>query len=45
MEDGCHSSVSPANIGMISPNEKEKDSGTVHGVLINFIFDVFLGRP
>lgn len=45
MEDGCHSSVAPANIGMISPNENEKVSGTVHGVLVNLIFDVFLGSP
>ncbi len=45
MKDGCHSSVSPANIGIISPNEKEKDSGTFHGVLIILIFDVFLGSP
>lgn len=45
MEDGCHSSISPANIGMISPNEKEKDSGTFHGVLTIFIFDVLLGSP
>jgi hypothetical protein len=45
MEDGRHSSVSPANIGMISPHEKEKNSGTFHGVLTIFIFDVLLGSP
>lgn len=45
MEEGCHSSVSPADIGTISPNENEKDSGTFHGVLVSLIFEVFLGSP
>jgi hypothetical protein len=45
MEDGCHSSISPADIGTISPNENEKDSGTFHGVLVSLIFEVFLGSP
>lgn len=42
---GCHWRVSPANIGIISPKENEKDSGTFHEAFNNLIFEVFLGRP
>lgn len=37
--------VSPADIGIISPDAYRKDFGTCHGVLFSLTFDVFLGSP
>lgn len=45
MRIASHSSVSPANMGTISPNGKDRDSGTFHGAFLSLIFELFLGRP